>query len=219
MEIELKEIAVNNILLTTKFQLHSEAESELDALAESICCYGMHFPLLVRQNTQGYILIDGHKRFYVWNRFDLGACIPCIILPQKNELILRSVHPMTDSEKTLDIQNLYISLAVNMVRTKVDKNILREIVRYLHNEVHLGYKTIAHRIGYSKSGVQRMLNRMEDEKTCSYATNFPPQHSLKRLRTELKKLETTIPSELDKAEDVIEAIKCVHEYIESLLKG
>ena len=128
---------------------------------------------------------------------------------------------ITEEENNQEIYELYTMVAVNLVRSKMDKKILEEIVNFLHTTVKLGYGTIAQRLGYSKAGIQKMLGRMEKSgrKIQMADSSTPPCHSLKRLRTELKKLEETIPATTGDAAEVMEAIRCLREYLDSLIQS
>ncbi len=206
-----------------RFSPHPRDTHGLYRLADSMRCLGMKLPLVVRKEEQTYQLIDGHKRLQAWQYLRFEEKIPCIIIDADTKLDVSSFLPITLSEppsskeNQQEVYDLYTMIALNLVRSRLDKDVLKAIVKYLHDEIGLGYGTIAQRIGYSKAGVQRMLRRMDPKKDGSIAENSIPGHSLRRLKTELKRLKETVPSALDEAEDVKDAIQRVHVYIDSLL--
>ena len=185
----------------------------------------MKIPLIVRKEGQAYRLIDGHKRLYAWKYLNLGEKIPCIVIEADTKPAVSSLLPFSIPEQPSPKENqqavydLYTMIALNLVRSKMDKDVLKAIVKYLYDEIGLGYGTIAQRIGYSKAGVKKMLNRMDAEKDSAIASSSPPSHVLRRLRTELKKLAETIPSTADDADKVMDAIRCLHGYLDSLIQS
>lgn len=221
--MEIKLVPIGNINPMKRFSPHPRDIHGLHRLADSMRCHGMKLPLIVRKEDQEYRLIDGHQRLRVWEYLNLGEKIPCIIVeanPQPDAssiLLLTNAEAPSPKEHKQVVFDLYTTMAVNLVRSKVDKNVLKSIVKYLHNEIGLGYGTIAQRIGYSKAGVQRMLKRMKAEKDCPVEDSSVPAHSLRRLKTELKRLRETVPPAMEDADDVKEAIQRIRGYIDSLI--
>lgn len=221
--MEIKLVTIGNINPMKRFSPHPRDTHGLYRLADSMRCHGMKLPLIVRKEGQAYRLIDGHKRLYAWKYLNLGEKIPCIVIEADTKPAVSSLLPFSipeqpsSKENQQEVYDLYTMIALNLVRSRLDKNVLKAIVKYLHDEIGLGYATIAQRIGYSKAGVQRMLNRMDAKKNCSVAESSVPDHSLRRLKTELKRLRETVPPAMDEAEAVKEAIQRIHEYIDSLL--
>lgn len=222
--MDFKRIPTSDLLVKKNFSLRGKNANALCRLVKSIRTYGLQIPLLVRPEEGGYAVIDGKLRLLAWKHIGRDQTIPCIVVDsdvrKMDELeIFQDVAPFTKEENAEHIRDLYLSVAVNLVRLNVDHACLRKIVQFLHSELHLGYGTIAQRIGYSKAGVQKMLKRMEAKKECATATSSPPNHVLRRLRTELKKLAETIPSTSDDADKVMGAIRCLNEYLDSLIQS
>ena len=205
------------------FSPQTEDIHHLRRLANSLRFHGMKFPILVRKIDNGYLLLDGRKRLIAWKTCNLGTEIPCLVLSKHKALkdfssvSFEPCVPIAEKENSQKVLDLYTMVSVNHIRSKIDKDVRDNIVKYLHEEIGLGYGTIAQRIGYSKAGVQRILNRMDAKKDCSVAENSVPGHSLRRLKTELKRLKETVPPAMDDAEDVKEAIQRIRGYIDSLL--
>ena len=206
LEMEYKKIPVEKIKDMNGFTPQTEDIHHLRGLANSLRFHGMKFPILVRK-------ID-----------NLGTEIPCLVLSKHEALIESSLVsfepcvPIAEKENSQKVLDLYTMVSVNHIRSDIDKNVRDNIVKYLHETVGLGYSAIAQRIGYSKAGVQKILNRMKARKETDVATEVMPGHSLKRLQTQLGKLAETIPSSLDNAEAVKEAMEVVSSYISNLLK-
>ena len=222
--MEIKIIPTIEIIPLERFSLHPNDMHGLHQLANSMRCHGMKLPLIVRREEQFYRLIDGNKRLHVWLYLKLGENIPCLIIdastkPNESLLPFTITEPPSLKENQQAVYDLYTMIALNLVRSKMDKDVLKAIVKYLYDEIGLGYGTIAQRIGYSKAGVKKMLNRMDAEKDSAIASSSPPNHVLRRLRTELKKLAETIPSTADDADKVMDAIRCLHGYLDSLIQS
>ena len=224
LEMEYKKIPVEKIKDMNGFTPQTEDIHHLRGLANSLRFHGMKFPILVRKIDNGYLLIDGRKRLIAWKTCNLGTEIPCLVLSKHEALIESSLVsfepcvPIAEKENSQKVLDLYTMVSVNHIRSDIDKNVRDNIVKYLHETVGLGYSAIAQRIGYSKAGVQKILNRMKARKETDVATEVMPGHSLKRLQTQLGKLAETIPSSLDNAEAVKEAMEVVSSYISNLLK-
>lgn len=222
--MEIKIIPTIEIIPLERFSLHPNDMHGLHQLANSMRCHGMKLPLIVRREEKFYRLIDGNKRLHVWLYLKLGENIPCLIIdastkPNESLLPFTITEPPSLKENQQAVYDLYTMIALNLVRSKMDKDVLKAIVKYLYDEIGLGYGTIAQRIGYSKAGVKKMLNRMDAEKDSAIASSSPPSHVLRRLRTELKKLAETIPSTADDADKVMDAIRCLHGYLDSLIQS
>lgn len=208
-------IPVENIHLDETLRMHIEQNrrnktSEDDAdtiLDESLEEYGMMDSIKVRaMKKDSYLLLDGWKRLRKHKQMFPGKPIRCTI---KESDGVRSGGLETEVTE----QDLCDAATYNLAREKVPAQIVEGIVSKLHAN-KWGYKRIAIAIGYSKSGVQKIIKRIEDGNTDN-PEGRPTQVSIKeirRTRTILKKVADMFKEDLPK--EVSDALDTVQKFLQ-----
>lgn len=181
-----------------------DADTILD---ESLEEYGMMDSIKVRaMKKDSYLLLDGWKRLRKHKQMFPGKPIRCTIKESEG---VRSGGLETEVTE----QDLCDAATYNLAREKVPAHIVEGIVSKLHAK-SWGYERIAKAIGYSKSGVQKIIKRLESGNTDN-PEGSSSQVSIKeirRTRTILKKVAEMFKKNLPK--DVSDAVDTVDAFLQ-----
>ncbi len=153
-----KNIAIEKIATDDRLAVHSRLES-IEDLAKSIEQHGLLQPVLVTldrtcESAESYLLLDGHRRLAAAKALEHKAIRASVI----------AENPGNDSDFSEAVDDpksakeLCKTFAVNLLRKKVAYEKLEAAVLALHDQ-GWGYKKIAEKIGYSKAGIQKIINR------------------------------------------------------------
>lgn len=181
-------IPVEKILVTETYQTHSEGKG-IEKLKKSIEQYDMIQPILVTfiqengKTTGTYVLLDGFKRLEAIKQLGRKE------IPAR---VFLDVPTSDENEDKADSQEdgLCLTFASNLVREKVSIDKLEAAVLHLHN-LGWGYKKIADHIGYSKPGVQKILNRIKRFNASLPAEVQREHRLLKRAQNVIRQLSTS----------------------------
>ncbi len=219
------EVAVKKICTNKNYRMHSNCDVETKKLADSIKQHGLMCPLIVKPEKNGmYQLLDGNLRLAAWKSANIGDTIPCIERIHENnstEILLADGTNVSFSgdEQNEDVKDMYTSIVSNLQRTKISPERFEEAVWYLHNDMKLGYAKIAKRLGYSKAGIQKAIQRME-AKQASSTSSAPPKkgylREVKRVRTLLEKLRHN--DTIDISKEVSDAMEIVSSFLDEEVK-
>ncbi len=214
-------IPVDNIVCSEDLKMHCDKRKkevkggdndDADSiLNDSLNVRGMLDPIKVRRMTKNtYLLLDGRKRLDAHKRKSPSEPIRCVV---KESDAVRS----GKIEDTVTAEDWCDAATYNLAREHVSHRVVEKIVANLHKN-GLGYAHIAKEIGYSKAGVQKIVNRIKNCNTDDKEAT-PSQVSIreiKRTRTLLKNVEKIFK---DMREEVSSAFKKVDAFLEEQEKN
>ena len=148
--MEVKEIPVQ---LLKPFPLETRYERVkvfINDLAEDIKKHGIINPLIVVEVKDGYVIIDGHYRYYAARELGLEK-VPCIVI----------------SSSAL-LQDYVKGISVNLKRKRYNALDLAVIAKTLHDRFGFRYAQIAEMLGVSRMHLYRCIyvleHALEEEK-------------------------------------------------------
>ena len=164
-----------------------EKEDADTVLWESLKLNGMMDPIKVRAMTKHkFLLLDGWKRLKFHK-----ALFPNI--PIRAQVKVSEAFQSDGIDDKVTEQDLCDAATYNLVREKVPVRIVEGIVSQLYGK-EWGYERIARAIGYTKAGVQKIVNRLknsdsENKKDPAVKVSI---REIKRTRTMLQKLSKSL---------------------------
>lgn len=191
--------------------------SKADAVLEESMKYnGCLSPLIVYkwEEEDKLVVIDGLRRLRIANKIGLEKLPYFLVTPST----LKSYNTFNgedsdddcseqEDEKALDVKSGYIKWSVNLTNGKINREELVSVVKMLR-EKGFGYGAIAQRIGYSRSGVKKIL-----ESSNKGAEGKKQGRRLKSLINSLDKILNDIPK--DSKAQYAEAFATVKSYLQS----
>ena len=126
------------------------------------------------------MLLDGHRRLAAVKMLQHRA-IRAAVFAEKAE------NGFMDSDDSTASRDLCKTFAVNLMRKKVAYEKLENAVLNLHSQ-GWGYGKIAEKIGYSKAGIQKIINRAKRKDAPCPAESEKELRLLKRTNTALQEL-------------------------------
>lgn len=225
---KISEIKLTSIKIIDDYKTHGSNKKFLKQLESSIRYHGLLNPLIVKEektlNDKHFILIDGLQRLRVWQSLNMGEEIPCIIIKEwkdykgNDNYLNDEIVPDSEEEKQSGIKNAYASFSINLSRSKVSNDELEAIVSKLQGQ-GFGYASIAQRIGYTKSGVQKVIKRIkekqEDKSIDDEKKNVIKQ--IKKIHTSLTNLTDRIGNH-NNHELLKNAIKLIEDFEQEYIK-
>ncbi len=206
-------IDVKEIQCSDELRMHFQkddvgnVEDANTILSESLSTHGMIDPIKVRMmKKDSYLLLDGLKRLTIHKKLHPNKPICCSI---KMSQCVRD----GGIEDTITDQDFSDAATYNLAREKVPHRIVEEIVSKFQKK-EWGYERIARAIGYSKSGVQKIVNRLKKKENKSESAEVTAHISVKELRrtrTMLNKVRDLFNKELP--EDVDLALMTIDDFL------
>ena len=193
-----------------EFELHKKQKKQNKKLQKVINELGFMDPIAVCPHNGKYLVVDGIIRLIAWRELYKDKPIPCVVLEYSSDKGADKKDKMEEIKKNAH--------AMNMIRFKMPREKREAFIWELHKK-EFGYKAIAAYTGYTKSGIQKIINRMQEQENnpISAAVSVPSKRlvsKIKRIRTQLVNLiqELNIENNEDKVnfEKVREFLE-VHE--------
>ena len=193
--------------------------SKADAVLEKSMKYnGCLSPLIVyKWEEDKLVVIDGVRRLRIANKLGLESLPYFLVTPETlksyktfNGEDSEDDRSEQEDEKAMDVKSGYAKWSINLTNGKINRDELVSVVKLLR-EKKMGYGAIAQRIGYSRSGVKKILESVEKETESK--KQFKKFKSL--IRT-LDKILNDIPEE-SKAK-YSEAFATVKSYLQSQIE-
>lgn len=208
-----KRISIKRIQCN-EFELH-EKKRGIKVLRESIAKKGLLVPITVRYEGDHYIIVDGIKRFAAWKEEYPDQPIFCTVLSYEADGASTSDGEVPEEQMKQD------AFTINLARAKVPKKQVEAYVKELHSQ-GMGYKAIAQCIGYKKSGVQKIVERIKAQKdgdgSAPPLTTSKTIGTIKRVRTMLKNLSEALILENESDKSLFRNIEDFLKVHEELLQ-
>ena len=190
-------------------------------LEESMKYNGCLSPLIVCKSKDGEKLevIDGVRRLKIANKLRLER-LPYFLVTLETLHSYKTFNgedseddcSEQEDEKTIEVKAVHAKWSVNLTKGKIDREALVALVKWLREEKGFGYGAIAQRIGYSRSGVKKILESVEKEtETKKHSKKF------KNLISTLDKILNDIPKA--SKEKYAEAFATVKSYLQSQIEA
>lgn len=194
--------------------------SKADAVLEESMKYnGCLSPLIVYKWEEGgkLVVIDGVRRLRIANKLGLEKLPYFLVTP----FTLNSYKTFNgedsdddcseqDDEKSIEVKADYAKWSVNLTNGKINREELVSVVK-MFKEQGFGYGAIAQRIGYSRSGVKKILESVEKE-----TESKKQSKKFKSLIRNLDKILNDIPE--DSKAQYAEAFATVKSYLQSQIE-
>lgn len=210
---------IKNLRVPESDKVHIENLEADKVLENSMRYLGCVSPLLIRRtkdDDETYEVIDGVRRLKIAQKIGLEK-LPCHLVTEKDFKVYKVVKNTDNDyfdreiEKSFDVKSEYTDWTVNLTKGKINLDRLKILVKRLKDS-GLGYGAIAQRIGYSRSGVKKLLETSGKE---PQNADFQKQkRSLKVLVTKLEHIRKDISTE---QKDYRKAFGSVIEYLQELI--
>lgn len=191
-----------------EFELHKNQKKQNKKLQKVINELGFMDPIAVCPHNDKYLVVDGMIRLVAWRELYEDKPIPCVVLEYSSD---------KEADKKDKLEEIRQDAhAMNMIRFKMPREKREAFIWELHKK-EFGYKAIATYTGYTKSGIQKIINRMEKQEDNSIPASMANKRlvsKIKRIRTQLVNLiqELNIENNEDKENfEKVQAFLEVHE--------
>lgn len=138
------------------FRMHFHRPSDMERMVKSLQVAGMLQPLLLAQidgEGEPLVLLDGYLRLEAAKQIGLEK-VPVHIVKAAN------CH-FKEYDRQWDDAVARKALEANLVRRPVSADVLEKEIMRLHEQGQ-GYRQIGQHIGYSKAGVQKIMQRLKN---------------------------------------------------------
>ena len=189
-------------------------------LEKSMKFNGCLSPLIVYKSEDGeeLVVIDGVGRLRIANKLGLERLPYFLVTPETLHSYKTFNGEDSDDdcseqeyEKAMEVKSGYVKWSINLTNGKVNREELVSAVKIL-KEKGFGYGAIAQRIGYSRSGVKKILDSTEQG-----AEEKKRVSQFKSLINALDKILNEIPE--DNREKYAEAFATVKSYLQSKIEA
>ena len=199
-------------------EVHAKNSTADKTLKESIKYNGILTPLIVtRYGSDEYKVIDGVRRLKIAKELGLES-IPYYLKteddfkPYKSANGKDSDNDRSDSEDehSIEVKADYAKWSINLANGKINHEELVSMVKQLR-EKGMGYGAIAQRIGYSRSGVRKIIASFE--KSSDKSSDSESEKKSKRFKSLVTTLDNIKKSIPDNQHNYIRAFDMVKEYL------
>ena len=227
--MEIREIAIENLIINDKIFVHKEKKHLNTALKKSIAYFGCILePLLVHNEPDKagkYVVDDGRRRLEAVKELNAKKSftnkievLPCIVKDDyaaytaKEKAKAENDRSDDEEESKIGVKAKYAAFTANLSVGKLDKDVVAIEIAAMH-EKGLGYGAIAQRLGCSKSYVAKLVKMAESNSSKTDESNKTNISEVKRFKNFLGKIQGTV----NNREDVINAISTLSKYLDGIL--
>jgi len=199
-------------------EVHVKNSKTDKTLEESIKYNGIHSPIIVRRlEGEKYLVIDGVRRLKIAKKLGIES-IPYWVKSENDFKPYKTANGKdsdndrsdTEDEYPLEVKADYAKWSINLANGKINHEELVSMIKQLR-EKDMGYGAIAQRIGYSRSGVRKIIASFE--KSSDKSSDSEAEKKSKRFKSLVTSLDNIKKSIPNNQQNYVRAFDMVKEYL------